>query len=62
MNEIEAKQFLADRGPWNIQINDDEFVFENAAGDVVTVDIFVDAPFVGVPGVIVKEFTKGVRL
>jgi hypothetical protein len=62
MNQIETQQLLTDRGPWNIQINDYSFVFENDQGDVVTVELFIDAPFVGVPGVIVQEYTKGVRL
>jgi hypothetical protein len=30
--------------------------------DVITVELFIDAPFIGVAGVIVQEYTKGVRL
>ena len=61
MNEQEAQQFLADRGPWNIRINGSEFVFENDRGDVMTVDMYVEPGYPECLDDLVVEFTVGVR-
>jgi hypothetical protein len=57
MNKIEAEKYLNNHGPWEIKIYDYSIRFENEKKEVLWMNLFIDAPFVGVPGVIVQEFT-----
>lgn len=64
MTESEAREFLANNGPWSVSFHAglNTFTFENTNGDVVTLDLWTEPGYPDCSWDVVYDFTKGVRL
>lgn len=58
MTELEAKEFLANNGPWRIKFDDENsFRFENNRGDVITLDLWTQSGYPECSWDVVYDFT-----
>jgi hypothetical protein len=64
MTEPEAREFLANNGPWSVSFREEDntFTFENTNGDVITLDLWTEPGYPECSWDVVYDFIKGVRL